>query len=179
MPTGAVAPPCFLERWLPMNRQLSQCPYCQRCETALDDEPRIVFNPDAANKAPCAHLVWVDGRYSQWERTRYGTNRVIGSTEFRWDHPELAATDDNAPLTDYLRDLANAGQGWPFAPSGAFAIRQISADQKATDGKGKEYTVWDIDGWALFAQDAGAFVSQVPECLAKQLADLKIESDEK
>jgi hypothetical protein len=162
-----------------MNRQLSQCPYCQRCEIALDDEPRIVFNPDAANQVPCPHLVWVEGRYSQWERTKYGTNRVIGSTEFRWDHPELGATENNAPLTDYLRELARSGKDWAFAPSGAFEIRQILADEKKTDRKGKEYAVWDIDGWAIFAQDAGAFAGQVPECLAKQLASMKIGADEK
>jgi hypothetical protein len=162
-----------------MNRQLSQCPYCQACEIALDDEPRIVFNPDAASHVPCGHLVWVDGRYSQWERTKYGTSRVIGSTEFRWDHPGLGGTEDNAPLTDYLRELADSGRDWPFAPSATFEVRQISADQKATDRKGKEYTVWDVDGWAIFAQNAPAFGAQVPDCLRKQLAGLKIEADDK
>jgi len=161
-----------------MNRQLSQCPYCQSCEIALDDEPRIVFNPDAPNQGPCVHLVWVDGRYSQWERTRHGVNRVIGSTEFRWDHPGLGATDDNAPLTDYLRELADSGPGWAFAPAGPFEIKQISAEQKAAGPNGKEYTVSDVDGWAIFACDVGAFVAQVPQCLQRQLAGLKIDSEE-
>jgi hypothetical protein len=162
-----------------MNRQLSQCPYCQSCEIALDDEPRIVFNPVTSSQAPCAHLVWVDGRYSQWERTQYGTSRVIGSTEFGWDHPRLGATVDNTPLTDYLRELANSGRSWAFAPSGPFEVKQISAEEKAKDRKGKEYTLWDIDGWAIFAQNAGAFVTQVPDCLGKQLAGWKIEPEER
>ena len=28
---------------------------------------RLVFNPATDTRAPCPHLAWVDGRYSQWD----------------------------------------------------------------------------------------------------------------
>ena len=46
------------------------------------------------------------------------------------------------------------------------------------DKKGKEYTVWDIDGSALFARNADAFVAQVPQCLARHLEGLKVKPEE-
>src|SRR6516225_4435557 len=140
-----------------MIRQLAQCPYCQKCEVALDDHPRIVFNPDAAGDAPCDHLVWVDGRYSQWELSKLGVSRVIGSTEFRWDHPDFGAVDGEHTLTSFLKELASMGIAWEFAPAEPFVVQEITAEEKATSKKGRQYTVWDVDGAALFARDARAF----------------------
>jgi hypothetical protein len=158
-----------------MIRQLAQCPYCNRCEVALDDHPEVVFNPDTPEQSPCPHLAWVDGRYSQWERTAHGANRVIGSTEFRWDHPALAAVESQDGLPDYLRELVNAGKGWPFAPAEDFAIALLSAEEKATDRKGKAYTVWDVDGWALYARDPAAFAAALPACQQKWQEGLNVE----
>src|SRR5262249_22679237 len=159
----------------PMIRQLSQCPYCQRCEIALDDHPELVFNPDTPGGAPCEHLVWVDGRFSEWEAAAHGANRVIGSTEFRWDHPTCSAVDPQAQLTDYLKELVNSGKAWDFAPADPFEIQTITAEEKAVDARGKERTVWDVDGWAIFARDAPAFAARLPEYQARQLAALRVE----
>jgi hypothetical protein len=158
-----------------MIRQLAQCPYCQACEIALDDEPELVFNPDADRHVPCPHLAWVDGRYAQWERTPHGVNREIGSIELRWDPPEPGAEERSDRLLDYLRELANNGPGWPFAPAEPFALQPLSADEKALDPRGHAYTLWDVDGWAVFAQDPAAFWAALPACQEKQLAGLEVE----
>jgi hypothetical protein len=161
-----------------MIRQLSQCPYCQQGEIALDDHPEVVFNPDGPRPGPCPHLVWVDGRYSQWDLDAHGFNRMIGSTEFRWDHPALAGVEGELPLTDYLRELAGSGPGWDFAPAQPFHARPISADQKKTDRKGKPHPVWEVDGAALFAQNPPAFVAELPACRDRQLAGLKVKPED-
>jgi hypothetical protein len=162
-----------------MIRQLSQCPYCKRCEVALDDHPEIVFNPDGPDQAPCEHLIWVDGRYSQWQLSHLGVNRVIGSTEFRWDHPDLGAVDGEHHLTSYLKELVNSGPAWEFAPAAVCDVKQINAEEKAPGPKkGKEHTVWDIDGWALFAQNSAEFLAQLPGCQERQLAGLKMKPSE-
>ena len=41
-----------------MIRQLAQCPYCKSTEIALDDAPELLINPDSAEHAPCAHLIF-------------------------------------------------------------------------------------------------------------------------
>ncbi len=158
-----------------MIRQLAQCPYCSKCEIALDDRPEVVFNPGGGPPGPCPHLVWLDGRYSQFEMSAHGTNRLIGSTEFRWDHPQFPLIDDRNPLTDYLRELVNRGASWEFAPAEPFAIRPISADEKVRDPKGREHPAWDVDGAAVFAQGAGAFVARLPDYQERQLASLRVD----
>src|SRR5437016_11666825 len=100
-----------------MNRRLAQCPYCNQCEIALDDHPALVFNPDSDSHSPCAHLAWVDGRYSQWEHTPQGLNHVIGSVEFRWDPSVPGAEERTNQLLPYLHELLEAGASWPFAPA--------------------------------------------------------------
>ena len=158
-----------------MIRQLAQCPYCQACEIALDDQPELVFNPDAGRHVPCPHLAWVSGRYSQWERTAHGINREIGSIELRWDPREPGAEERSDRLLDYLRELANNGPGWTFAPAEPFTLQPLTADQKATGPDGKEYLLWDVDGWAVFARDPAAFWAALPACQEKQLAGLEVE----
>src|SRR5438128_11266281 len=116
-----------------MIRQLAQCPYCQRCELALDDNPQLVFNPEGGPATPCPHLAWVDGRYEQRERTKYGTESVIGSTEFRWDSAGPDGEERTAPLMPYLHELLEAGPGWSFAPAVPFAVQRLSAEAKAKD----------------------------------------------
>jgi hypothetical protein len=161
-----------------MIRQLSQCPYCGRCEIALDDEPRQVFNPDGPDNVACEHLVWVGGRYSQWEPTPHGTNRVIGSTEFRWDHRGLREAEDDVTFTDYLRERGSSGRNWEFAPAETFEMLPITADEKAAGPKGRSYTTWDVDGWALFALHADALVARLPGCRDRHLASLEPGPDE-
>ena len=39
-----------------MIRTIASCPYCRDGVIALEDRPKIVFNPDATKNAPCAHL---------------------------------------------------------------------------------------------------------------------------
>lgn len=145
-----------------MIRSLAQCPYCNRCEVALDDNPDLVLDPDGNPPGPCPHLAWVEGRYGQWERTQRGLNRVIGSTEFRWNPPEEGAAERTEQLLSYLKELVESGPDWPFAPAQAFVIRPLSAEEKATDPKGKAYTLWDVDGWAIFAADPAAFWAALP-----------------
>jgi hypothetical protein len=157
-----------------MIRQLAQCPYCQRCELALDDNPQLVFNPEGGPPAPCPHLAWVDGRYEQRERTTHGTERVIGSTEFHWDSNGADAEEQIAALLPYLYELLEAGPGWPFAPSIPFTIQRLSAEGKANDSKGKPYTAWEVDGAAVFAQDPTAFWSALPECQERHLKSLEL-----
>jgi hypothetical protein len=159
-----------------MIRNLAQCPYCNRCEIALDDNPALVFNPDTDPQQPCPHLAWVDGRYAQWERSSLGINRVIGSTEFPWNPPDLDAGFVES-LLPYLRELLNSGRNWAFAPAEGFVIRTLSAEEKATDKKGKSYVVWDVDGWALFAENPSAFWAALPACQERQLEALRVEEE--
>jgi hypothetical protein len=156
-----------------MIRNLAQCPYCSSCEIALDDTPAVAFNPGGSPQ-PCSHFAWVDGRYSQWDRSPQGVDHVIGSTEFSWDPPQeaLERTDD---LLAYLRELVSQGPSWPFAPPVPFSLRQLSAEEKSQDGKGKSHTVWDIDGWAIFTKDPAAFWAAVPGCRQRQLEGLQVD----
>src|SRR6516165_7907523 len=117
-----------------MIRNLARCPFCGGCEIALDDSPAVVFNPGGSPE-PCCHLAWVDGRYSQWERSQQGVDHVIGSTEFRWDPPKPGAVEPTDELLPYLRELVAQGKNWAFAPAVPFALQQLSAEEKATDGK--------------------------------------------
>src|SRR5947209_4840549 len=133
-----------------MIGQLAKCPYCRACEIALDDSPELVFHP-----ATCAHLVWVDGRYSQWDPGDHGIVHPVGSIEFHWEHPGLAGAD----FGDYLKELVNSGKEWPFAPGVPFEIVQMSADDKAKTPRGTTYTAWEVDGQAVFAQEASTFLA--------------------
>jgi hypothetical protein len=160
-----------------MIRQLAQCPFCRQCEIALDDHPEVTFNP-GTTKQPCEHLVWVDGRYSEWAPGSHGVNRIIGSTEFHWDHPDFAGFDRDDNLTDYLRELVRAGKTWEFAPVEPFEICSISGDQKVVGARGKEYTRWDVDGSAVFAVNSRRWVALLPDCQANQLAGLKVRPNE-
>jgi hypothetical protein len=94
---------------------------------------------------------------------------MVGSTEFEWQHPALAARDDAEQLRAYLKELAGAGAGWEFAPAQAHSVRAIAADQTVTEA-GKQYPSWEIEGTALFAADAGAFLDSLPACLERQSA---------
>jgi len=161
-----------------MIRQLAQCPYCNHCEIGLDDHPQLVFNPGSASPTPCQHLAWVDGRYSQWEHTKLGTNREIGSMEFRWDPPQPGAEERTNQLLAYLHELVEEGPGWAFAPSERFVIQVLNAEEKGTDAKGKSYPVWDVDGWAIFAVNPTAFWAALPACQERQSASLEVEEDE-
>jgi hypothetical protein len=157
-----------------MIRQLTQCPYCQGCEVALTDSPEVVFNPGSPPSSPCPHLIWVEGRYSQWElsplpdrKTRIP--RMIGSTEFEWQHPSLAAREDVQELRAFLKDLVGAEPNWEFAPSEAHAVRPITRDGTIMQD-GKVYPQWEVEGAAVFAQDAAAFVERLPACMASRSA---------
>src|SRR3954466_6513091 len=119
-----------------MIRQLARCPYCDGCEITLNDDPDLVFDPDGTG-TPCPHLAWVDGRYAQWELSPQGINRVIGSTEFRWDPPEPGAPERTEALLPYLKELIHQGSGWAFAPATPFALRMFSAEEKGTNPRGR------------------------------------------
>jgi hypothetical protein len=160
-----------------MIRKLAQCPYCQSCEVALDDHPELVFNPESERQSPCPHLAWVDGRYSQWEHTGHGANRVIGSTEFRWDPDAPGAAERTEQLLDYLHELLQSGRDWPFAPAEPFAIQTLNAEENATDPRGKSYPVWDVDGWAIFAANPAAFWAALPACHERWSASLDVGDD--
>lgn len=162
-----------------MIRNLAQCPYCKSCEIALDDRPAVAFNPDG-DQQPCVHLAWVDGRYSQWELSPRGINRVIGSNEFCWNPPTLQAfLQDDAERTEqllpYLKELANQGPGWAFAPDTPFGLETLSAEEKATDARGKSYTAGDVDGCAIFAENPAIFWAALPACQDRQLSGLTLE----
>lgn len=159
-----------------MIRQLAQCGYCQKCEIALDDAPEIVFNPGMANSGPCPHLIWVDGRYSQWELGAHGVPRQIGSIEFRWEHPEFSALEPAHTYVDYIRELVSSGKDWRFAPAVPHQVADISADEKATTPRGKSFAVWEVDGEAVFAQDARAFLAALPGCQEKWSAGFEVPS---
>lgn len=156
-----------------MIRQLAQCPYCQNCEIALTDSLDVVFNPDSEAGQPCPHLIWLEGRYSQFalsplpgRKTKIA--RMIGSNEFEWLHPDPASSADAAPLRNYLKELASAGGGWSFAPAEEHALRFMSADHKITDANGKEYPEWEVEGTVLFAADAPALLRNLPSYVERQ-----------
>ncbi len=158
-----------------MIRPLAQCPYCQGCEVALTESFDVVLNPDAKPPRPCPHLMRVEGRYSQWgldplpgRKTKVA--RMVGSNEFAWQHPDLAARQDADLLQTYLKELVSSGAGWEFAPSVEHLVRTISLDRKVKEADGREYPNWEIEGTALFARDAAAFVASLPACLARQSA---------
>jgi hypothetical protein len=157
-----------------MIRQLAQCPYCNGCEVALDDRPALVFNQETESQAPCAHLAWVEGRYEEWEQGPHGVPRVIGSTEFRWDPPEPGAAERTENLLPYLRELVNNGTSWPFAPGQPFAVAVLTADKKGIDARGHTYTLWEVDGWAVFARDPAAFWAALPACQERWLQGLDV-----
>ena len=156
-----------------MMRQLAQCPYCQDCEVALTDSLDVVFNPDGDPPQPCPHLIWVEGRYSQWglnplpgRKTKIA--RMIGSTEFAWLAPGLVEREDAQQLRAYLKELLDAGGGWEFAPPEAHNVRRNSIDQNVTDADGKEYPSWGVEGAAVFAASPGAFIGSLPACLDRR-----------
>jgi hypothetical protein len=162
-----------------MIRQLAQCPYCKQCEIALDDHPELVFNPDSGCTPPCSHLAWVDGGYSLWELSSHGINTSIGSTEFHWQlgGPEADAVVE--PLLPYIHELLEAGVNWPFAPKEPFVVLSMNAEEKKIDPKrGKEYTVWDVDGWAIFAEQPAAFWAALPACQERLLASMDVEDED-
>jgi hypothetical protein len=160
-----------------MIRQLARCPYCGTCEIALDDSPSLVFDPDGSAE-PCPHLAWVEGRFSEWEHTEHGTNRIIGSGEFRWDPPTRGAAERTADLLPYLKELLESGPGWPFAPQVPFSIQTLSGEVTAKAPDGKVYPKWDVDGWGIFAEDPAAFWAALPECAARQNAALDVQGGE-
>jgi hypothetical protein len=159
-----------------MIRNLAQCPYCGKCEVVLDETPALVFNPDGT-PGPCPHLAWVDGRYSQWDQSAHGTDHVIGSTEFRWNPPEPGVADRAEGLLPYLRELVNQKPGWVFAPSVPIAVRTLSAEEKREDKNGHLHTLWDVDGWAIFAADVAAFWQELPACQQRQRESLWVAGD--
>jgi hypothetical protein len=155
-----------------MIRQLAQCPYCQGCEIVLTDSPEVALNPDGDGQ-PCPHLVWVDGRYSQWElsslpgrKTRIP--RLIGSTEFEWLYPGLAEGEENDRLRSFLKDLASSGANWDFAPTEGHVIQPISRDQTVRGPDGKDHPSWEVEGAAVFASEAPAFVASLPAYMAQR-----------
>jgi hypothetical protein len=154
----------YPEEGLSMIRELARCPYCQGCEVALDDQVALVFDPEAPTHEPCPHLAWVDGRYSEWGPGTHGTSHLVGSTEFRWDPPEPDAEERTHRLLSYLRELLPSGAGWAFAPAVPFEIRTLSAEESTTTPEGKTQLLWDVDGWAVFAENPAAFWSALPEC---------------
>jgi hypothetical protein len=158
-----------------MIRQLVQCPYCQACEVALTDSLDVLFNPEADPSQPCPHLIWIEGRYSQWALSSLASRKtkiahMVGSSEFEWQRPDLFTREDAEQLRHYLKDLTNAGSGWEFAPTLEHSVRPISLDQKVTDANGREYPSWEIEGTALFAIDAEAFLASLPAWLERQNA---------
>lgn len=149
-----------------MIRQLAQCPYCQGCEIALSDSFDVIFNPGSPQPQACSHLVYVDGRYSQFEldplpgrKTKMA--RMIGSTEFSWVHPSLASMANAQRIQAYLKELIEAEPGWTSAPTEEHALRHISRDQNITDEDGKVYPSWETEGAALFAPHALIFVGNL------------------
>ncbi|MBI1915505.1 MAG: hypothetical protein HYS12_12335 [Planctomycetes bacterium] len=159
-----------------MIRNLAGCPYCGACEVALDENPLVTFNP-GGDELPCPHLAWVEGRYSQWELSPQGINRAIGSTEFRWEPPGAGAAERTEALLPYLKELVHQGPGWAFAPPTPFALQMLSAEEKGTDQRGRSYTMWDVDGWAVFAENPTAFWAALTECQQRQLASLEMPND--
>lgn len=153
-----------------MYRQLAQCPYCHQCEIAVDDHPQLVFNPGKEANAPCAHLAWLEGRFSEFERREHGIQHLIGSLEMHWEspHPDLQFSRE---LESYLKELVNKGPKWAFAPRCGFELKLLSAEE--ISGKGKEGQLCEVDGWAIFAEDPQAFWAALPACCNDHLASLE------
>lgn len=156
-----------------MIRQMAQCAYCQDCEVALTDDLEVVFNPDAQLRQPCRHLIYAEGRYSQFglsplpgRKTKLA--RVIGSTEFEWQHPSLIDQEDASLLRTFLKDLVAAGNNWEDAPPEAHTVQPISLDQNVLEADGRKYPSWSIEGTAIFAGDPDAFIASLPACLGRQ-----------
>ena len=154
-----------------MIRNLTRCPYCAGCEIALDDKPDLVFNPDGP-PGPCPHLAWVDVRFAEFETNEQGVNHVIGSTDLLWAPDDLMAREQAAEVHAFLRELLINGPGWPFAPTEAFTIRPLSAEDKKTDEKGHVHPLWEVDGSAIYAADSKRFWASLPACRERQLAAL-------
>lgn len=160
-----------------MIRKLADCPYCQKCEVALTDNLAVAFNPEQAPPLPCPHLIWIEGRYSQWERSplpgrKTKIARIVGSTEFEWQHPGLVVGDDAHAIQAYLKELVTAGGGWELAPSERHTVRVISADHNVSEN-GKSYPDWEIEGTALFADNPLTFIESLPASQARWSAAWK------
>jgi hypothetical protein len=155
-----------------MSRQLAQCPYCGGCDITLNDSLDVTFESAGGAAEPCPHLVWVQGRYSQWglnvlpgRKTKIA--RILGSNEFEWQHPGLAAWEDPEQLRAYLQELTRAGSGWEFTPPVKHTVRLISVDEQVTDTDGRKYPGWEVEGVAIFTGDAEAFLGSLPGCLER------------
>lgn len=156
-----------------MIRNLTRCPYCGGCEVALDDSFAVVPDPDGAAR-PCPHLAWVEGRYSQFDQSPQGVDHLIGSTEFRWHPPgpNMAARAEELLL--YLKELTLQGPRWAFAPPVPFVLQTLTADRKRSGEDGEVHTLWDVDGWAIFAHSPGAFWGSLPECQSRMRKSLQV-----
>jgi hypothetical protein len=159
-----------------MIRQLAQCPYCHACEIALTDSLDVTINPEGAAGQPCPHLICVEGRYSEWglsaligRKTKLA--RIIGSNEFEWQHPNLAAGDDAQQMRLYLKELAGSGMGWEYAPAEQHVVRTISLDHKVKEPDGREYPSWEVEGVAVFAARPAEFLGSLPASLQRRNAE--------
>ena len=157
-----------------MIRQLAQCPYCQHCEVALTDNFDLVFNPDAKPSRPCPHLIRVEGRYSQWglnplpgRKTKIA--RMVGSNEFAWQHPDLTAREDVDNCSPTSRIWSAPGPAGSSPPPRSISCGRFRSIRKSRRRMAR-YPNWEIEGTALFARDAAAFVASLPACLARQSA---------
>lgn len=161
-----------------MTIRLTACPYCQECEICLDEHPQLVFTRGAQTVAPCRHLAWVDGRYSQWERGEHGASRMIGSSEFRWHLGGPQAEEWVNSLLPYLHELVEIGSAWPHAPEGSFTIQRLTAEEKTTGADHREQTSADVDGTAIFAADPESFWRSVPQCQDRWLETFNFQGDQ-
>ncbi len=161
-----------------MIRNLARCPHCGNCEVALDDASSVVFNPDSPSR-PCPHLAWVDGRYSQFEPSPQGVPHLIGSSEFRWNPPDPGTEETVAGLLPFLKELANQGQGWAFAPPVPFVLRPLTAEGQSSGSPESSSSSWDIDGCTIFAQNPMAFWAALPACQERQLESLRVDDTPK
>ena len=73
---------------------------------------------------------------------------------------------------DHARDPDNPLNSLGRTDEGPFG--KLNAEERATDGKGKSHLVWDVDGWAVFAQDPAGFWAQLPACRERWLASLEV-----
>jgi hypothetical protein len=155
-----------------MIRNLARCPYCGGGEVALE-VPSLALDPGGEGR-PCPHLAWVDGRYAEWEVSPQGVDRIVGSTEFRWEPPAAGSAAQVEGLLPYLRELARQGKGWPFAPPVPFDLEPLAADERARDNDGREHITWDVDGWVIFAEDPAGFWARLPDCQRQQREALRV-----
>jgi hypothetical protein len=158
-----------------MSRQLAECPYCGSCEITLNDSLDVTFHSAGGSSEPCPHLVWVEGRYSQWglnalpgRKTKIA--RMVGSNEFEWQHPGLTAAEDPEQQRAYLKELARAGSNWEYAPLVKHTVRLISAEETVTEPDGRTYPSCEVEGVAIFTADAQEFLAGLPEGLARWTA---------